>query len=81
VKKFVLVCVMFISVSSMLSAEALATWRVQSGSVILESSTNLANPSRGKSAVIAITYEMRPQHNPYFSKTLENMPLVLFDKI
>jgi hypothetical protein len=57
VKKFVLVCVMFISVSSMLSAEALATWRVQSGSVILESSTNLANPSRGKSAVIAITYE------------------------
>ena len=24
---------------------------------------------------------LRPQHNPYFSKTLENMPLVLFDKI
>ena len=28
-----------------------------------------------------VTSFERPQHNPYFSKTLENMPLVLFDKI
>jgi hypothetical protein len=24
---------------------------------------------------------MRPQHNPYFSKKLESIPLILFDKI
>ena len=56
-KKIILFCLTLISVPSILPAEAITAWRVQGNSVILESSTNLANPSRGKSAVIAMAYE------------------------
>jgi hypothetical protein len=31
--------------------------------------------------LIDITSCLRPQHNPYFSKKLESIPLILFDKI
>jgi len=57
VKKIILFCLTVIFVPSILPAEAITAWRVQGNSVILESSTNLANPSRGKSAVIAMAYE------------------------
>ena len=57
-RKFVSIfLISFISISSTLSAETVAKWRVQGSSVVLESTTNLANPSQGKSAVIALTYE------------------------
>ena len=56
-KNLIFYCLMFISASSMLSAEAIVTWRVQGNDAILESSTNLKNPSLGKTAVLAVTYE------------------------
>lgn len=40
-----------------LSAEAVAAWRVKGNNVILESSTNPSNPAVGNSAVIAVAYE------------------------
>lgn len=42
---------------SILKAEVVAAWRVQGNSVILEGSTNTANPAIGKSVVLAVTYE------------------------
>ena len=55
-KKF-LVLMIFLLSPSFLNAAAVAAWRAEGNSVILESSTSPANPAIGKSAVIAVSYE------------------------
>lgn len=56
--KVVRLVILFLTISvSATSAEVVTKWRMQGSSLILEGSTNLADPRQGQSAVIALAFE------------------------